>query len=89
MTFSVATLLGPGLAGLVAMLADAPAAMALSIAGGRRRLRGHFRRTRGDRPALRRQLRAGFRANVASRSLACATATSMVSYVGVGMAVIC
>jgi MFS family permease len=91
MTFSVASLLGPGLAGLVAMLAGAPAAMTLSIGLVVAALPAAWSlpaRSRGPTVALRQQLRAGSRAIVASRSLACATTTSMVSYVGVGMAVV-
>jgi MFS family permease len=95
MTFSIAGLLGPGLAGLVATLAGAPAAMAVSIGlvvaalPAAWSLPAHSRGPAVTPVTLRRQLRAGFRAIVSSRSLACATVTSMVSYVGVGMAVVC
>jgi MFS family permease len=42
-----------------------------------------------SRPALRRQLAAGFAAIVARRALGRATATSVVSYAGIGMVIVC
>jgi MFS family permease len=86
MTFSVASLLG-----LAATLAKASVAMALAVAlvVAALPVAWSLPARTTSKTALKSQLAAGFRLLVTSRPLTRATVTSMVSYVGVGMSVVC
>ena len=101
MTYSTASLAGPALAALIA--AGFGARLAVIVAAGlvglavpsacwlRQYLRIQYPpdRAAGPRPAPHRQVAAGFAAIVARRPLLRATVTSVVSYVGIGMLVVC
>ncbi|WP_181771043.1 MFS transporter [Amycolatopsis pittospori] len=92
MTFTAASLAGPGLAGLVAAYAGAPASVAVAIV----LVAAAFPAAWSLPPAeakptkpIRRQLADGFRVLFRNRALLRATATSTVSFVGIGIAVVC
>jgi MFS family permease len=89
MTFSSASLLGPGLAGLVSTLAGAPAGMAVAVFLVVAALPAAWSLPARAVSTSTRRLSAGFAGIWASKPLMRATATSMVSYVGVGMTVVC
>lgn len=93
MTFTAASLAGPGLAGLVAAYAGAPAAVAVAITLVVSAVPAAWAlpaaTPRTTKPPLRRQLAEGFGVLFRNRALLRATATSTVSYVGVGIAVVC
>ncbi|WP_413797341.1 MFS transporter [Streptomyces iranensis] len=98
MTFSLAALVGPALAGVVAGAAGAPAAVAASIAliglalPAAWALPAPARSARSAPPpgtSVVTDLTAGLRAIVRNRPLARATATSVVSCVGQGALLIC
>ncbi|WP_410580547.1 MFS transporter [Amycolatopsis sp. lyj-108] len=92
MTFTAASLAGPGLAGLVAAYAGAPAAVAVAIT-----LVAAAFPAAWSLPAveakpvtpIRRQLADGFTVLFRNRALLRATVTSTVSFVGIGVAVVC
>ncbi|ANN16398.1 hypothetical protein SD37_12555 [Amycolatopsis orientalis] len=92
MTFTAASLAGPGLAGLVTAYAGAPAAVAVAItlvvAAFPAAWSLPAAEARPGKP-IRRQLAAGFAVLFRNRALLRATATSTMSFVGVGMAVVC
>ncbi|UMP04279.1 MFS transporter [Amycolatopsis sp. EV170708-02-1] len=92
MTFTAASLAGPGLAGLVAAYAGAPAAVALAITLVAAAFPAAWSLPATDakptRP-IRRQLADGFAVLFRNRALLRATATSTVSFVGIGIAVVC
>ncbi len=105
MTYSVASLAGPALAALIAagvgarwavLAAAALVAVAvpaaLSLPGpdpSTARVRPGPDPSAARRPAAHRQVAAGFAEIVARRPLLRATATSVVSYVGIGMLLVC
>jgi MFS family permease len=101
MTYSTASLAGPALAALIAagfgarlavIVAAALVALAVPSACSLRqfrRIQYPPDRAAGPRPAPHRQVAAGFAAIVARRPLLRATVTSVVSYVGIGMLVVC
>jgi MFS family permease len=101
MTYSTASLAGPALAALIAAafgarlaVVGAAALVGLAVPSAcslRQYRRSHYPRDRVPGPALapHRQVAAGFAAIVARRPLLRATATSVVSYVGIGMLVVC
>ncbi|WP_172382538.1 MFS transporter [Streptomyces sp. MNP-20] len=96
LTYNVAALTGPALAGLVALLAGAPAGVVVSLAlillalpaawslPGRAPASGG-----GATTSIVADLVSGFVAIASTRPLARATLTSVVSYVGVGVLVVC
>ncbi|KFZ79347.1 membrane protein [Amycolatopsis sp. MJM2582] len=92
MTFTAASLAGPGLAGLVAAYAGAPAAVALAITLVAAAFPAAWSlpatEAKPTRP-IRRQLADGFAVLFRNRALLRATATSTVSFVGIGIAVVC
>ena len=96
MTYSAASLAGPALAALIAtglgarpavLAAAALVALAVPAACSPSRYPPSPARARG--PAPHRQVAAGFAAIATRRPLLRATATSVVSYVGIGMLVVC
>jgi hypothetical protein len=96
MTFSTASLAGPGLAALIAagfgaraavIVAAALVGLAVPAACSLRRYLPS--RAPGPTKATRRQVAAGFAAIVARRPLLRATVTSVVSYAGIGMLIVC
>ena len=99
MTYSAASLAGPALAALIAAGAGARAAVmtaaalvALAVPGACSLPRYTPARARPAGPAPQaphRQMAAGFAAIVARRPLLRATLTSVVSYVGIGMLIVC
>jgi MFS family permease len=89
MTFSTASLLGPGVAGLLSTVAGAPAALAVAVFLVTAALPAAWSLPVRAVSTSSRRLSAGFAGIWASRPLRRATATSMVSYVGVGMSVVC
>jgi MFS family permease len=102
MTYSAASLAGPALAALIAAGAGARAAVMTAAALVALAVPGAFSlprytpapaRPAGPNPhtpqAPHRQMAAGFAAIVARRPLRRATLTSMVSYVGIGMLIVC
>ena len=101
MTYSTASLAGPALAALIAgafgaRLAVIVAAALVGLAVPSACWLRHYRRIQyppdraaGPRPVPHRQVAAGFAAIVARRPLLRATVTSVVSYVGIGMLVVC
>jgi MFS family permease len=97
MTYSAASLAGPALAALVAAGAGARVAVltaaalvALAVPGACLLPRYTSARPAGPGPgAPHRQMAAGFAAIVARRPLLRATLTSVVSYVGIGMLIVC
>jgi MFS family permease len=95
LTFSGASLAGPALAALGAAWLGAPASV-LTAAGlvaiaapAAVSLARHPAASSANRHALHRQLADGFAAIVARRGLRRATATSIVSYTGIGMVIVC
>ncbi|MFD9891814.1 MFS transporter [Amycolatopsis sp. NPDC059027] len=92
-TYNAASLTGPGLAGLVATLASAPAALVVAIALVAAALPLAWRLPKRTSPLpgtpLRTQFAAGFSVLVRNRALLRATATSTLSFVGLGMALVC
>ncbi|WP_410654453.1 MFS transporter [Amycolatopsis sp. lyj-112] len=92
MTFTAASLAGPGLAGLVAAYAGAPAAVAVAIVLVAVAFPAAWTLPAAEvKPTkpLRRQLADGFSVLFRNRTLLRATATSTVSFVGIGIAVVC
>ncbi|MCU1680776.1 MAG: hypothetical protein JWQ81_1515 [Amycolatopsis sp.] len=89
MTFSTASLLGPGVAGLLSTVAGAPAALAVAVFLVTAALPAAWSLPVRAVSTSSWRLSAGFAGIWASRPLRRATATSMVSYVGVGMSVVC
>ena len=102
MTFNTASLAGPGMAALIAagfgarlavIVAAALVGLAVPAACSLRRYRpsrapGPAQATHRQ-PATHQQVAAGFAAIVASRPLLRATVTSVVSYAGIGMLIVC
>ncbi|RSM78325.1 MFS transporter [Amycolatopsis sp. WAC 01375] len=92
MTFTAASLAGPGLAGLVAAYAGAPAAVAVAITLVAAAFPAAWSLPAAEaKPAtpIRRQLADGFTVLFRNRALLRATSTSTVSFVGIGVAVVC
>ncbi|ASR39600.1 hypothetical protein BAY61_23865 [Prauserella marina] len=94
LTFGAASPAGPALAGLVATAAGAPTAMIVAIVAVAASAPAAIRlpppgAQRGKRGVLRTELATGFRAIVTNRPLLRATSTSMVSFAGVGMFIVC
>ncbi|MFI9453904.1 MFS transporter [Amycolatopsis sp. NPDC052450] len=92
MTFTAASLAGPGLAGLVAAYAGAPAAVAVAVTLVAAAFPAAWSLPAVEaKPAtpIRRQLADGFTVLFRNRALLRATATSTVSFVGIGVAVVC
>ncbi|MEV6912761.1 MFS transporter [Amycolatopsis sp. NPDC051071] len=92
MTFTAASLAGPGLAGLVAAYAGAPAAVAVAITLVVAAFPAAWSLPAAEaKPVkpIRRRLADGFAVLFRNRALFRATATSTVSFVGVGMAFVC
>jgi MFS family permease len=96
MTYSAASLAGPALAALVAaglgartavLVSAALVAMAVPAACSLSRYRPS--RTASSVPAPHRQIAAGFAAIATRRPLLRATLTSVVSYAGIGMLIVC
>jgi MFS family permease len=95
-TYSAASLAGPALAALVAAgfgartaVVIAAALVALAVPSAYSLSRYPPPRVSGPRPAPHRQIAAGFAAIVTRRRLLRATVTSAVSYVGLGMLLVC
>jgi MFS family permease len=95
-TYSAASLVGPALAALVAAafgartaVVIAAALVALAVPPACSLSRYPAARVSGPRPAPHRQIAAGFAAIVTRRRLLRATVTSAVSYVGLGMLLVC
>ncbi len=91
-TFTAAALAGPGLAGLLATLAGAPAALAVAVAMVAAALPVAWTLPRRPRPAatrLGKQLADGFGVLLRNTPLRRATATSTLSCAGVGMVTVC
>ncbi|WP_410602300.1 MFS transporter [Amycolatopsis sp. lyj-90] len=92
MTFTAASLAGPGLAGLVAAYAGAPAAVAVAITLVAVAFPAAWSLPAVEaKPAkpIRRRLADGFAVLFHNRALLRATATSTVSFAGIGIAVVC
>jgi MFS family permease len=92
MTFTAAGLIGPGLAGLVTAYFGAPAAVAVAITLVAAAFPAAWSLPAAEaQPAkpIRRRLAEGFAVLFRNRSLLRATATSTVSFVGIGIAVVC
>ncbi|MFD6067098.1 MFS transporter [Amycolatopsis lurida] len=92
MTFTAASLAGPGLAGLVAAYAGAPAAVAVAITLVAAAFPAAWALPGVEaKPStsIRRQLADGFAVLFRNRALLRATATSTVSFVGIGVAIVC
>ncbi|WP_340683920.1 MFS transporter [Amycolatopsis coloradensis] len=92
MTFTAASLVGPGLAGLVAAYAGAPAAVAVAITLVAAAFPAAWSLPAVEAtPAtpIRRQLADGFAVLFRNRTLLRATATSTMSFVGIGVAIVC
>jgi MFS family permease len=96
MTYSVASLAGPALAALVAAgfgartaVIVAAALVALAVPSACWLSRYRPAQASGPRPAPHRQVAAGFAAIVTRRPLLRATVTSVVSYAGIGMLLVC
>jgi MFS family permease len=96
MTYSVASLAGPALAALVAAglgarvaVSTAAALVALAVPGACSLSRYPPAHAPARRPAPHRQVVAGFAAIMTRRPLLRATVTSVVSYVGIGMLIVC
>ncbi len=96
MTYSTASLAGPALAALIAAgfgarLAVIVAAILVGLAVPSACSLGRYppSAARGPAPAPHRQVAAGFAAIATRRLLLRATVTSVVSYVGIGMLVVC
>jgi Major Facilitator Superfamily len=95
-TYSAASLAGPALAALVAVgfgartaVVIAAALVALAVPSARSLSRYPPPRVSRPRPAPYRQMAAGFAAIVTRRRLLRATVTSAVSYLGLGMLLVC
>jgi MFS family permease len=95
-TYSAASLAGPALAALVAAgfgartaVVIAAVLVALAVPSACSLSRYRPPRVSGPRPAPYRQMAAGFAAIVTRRRLLRATVTSAVSYVGLGMLLVC
>jgi MFS family permease len=96
MTYSAASLAGPALAALVAAglgtrvaVSAAAALVALAVPGACSLSRYPPAHAPARRPAPHRQVAAGFAAIMTRRPLLRATVTSVVSYVGIGMLIVC
>ena len=96
MTYSVASLAGPALAAVIAAglgariaVVTAAALVALAVPSACSLSRYPPARASGPRPAPYRQVAAGFAAIVTRRPLLRATVTSVVSYAGIGMLLVC
>jgi MFS family permease len=96
MTYSVASLAGPALAAVIAAglgartaVIVAAALVALAVPSACWLSRYRPARTDGPRLAPHRQVAAGFAAIVTRRPLLRATVTSVVSYAGIGMLLVC
>ncbi|KZB84605.1 MFS transporter [Amycolatopsis regifaucium] len=92
MTFTAASLIGPGLAGLVTAYVGAPAAVAVAITLVAAAFPAAWSLPAVEaQPAkpIRHRLAEGFAVLFRNRSLLRATATSTVSFVGIGIAVVC
>ena len=96
MTYSAASLAGPALAALIAVALGARTAVissavlvALAVPSARWLSRFPPPPARGPRPAPHRQVSAGFAAIIARPPLLRATVTSVVSYAGIGMLLVC
>jgi MFS family permease len=96
MTYSAASLVGPALAAVIAAglgartaVITSAALVALAIPAARSLSRYPPAPASAPRSAPHRQVAAGFAAIVTRRPLLRATATSVVSYVGIGMLVVC
>jgi MFS family permease len=96
MTYSAASLVGPALAAVIAAglgartaVITSAALVALAIPAARSLSRYPPGPASGPRSAPHRQVAAGFAAIVTRRPLLRATATSVLSYVGIGMLLVC
>jgi len=96
MTYSVASLAGPALAAVIAAGVGARTAVlvsaalvALAVPSACWLSRYRPAQVSGPRPAPHRQVAAGFAAIVTRRPLLRATVTSVVSYAGIGMLLVC
>ncbi len=96
MTYSVASLAGPALAAVIAAglgartaVIVAAALVALAVPSACWLSRYRPARAHGPRQAPHRQVAAGFAAIVTRRPLLRATVTSVVSYAGIGMLLVC
>ncbi|MDT7801992.1 MAG: hypothetical protein QOI78_5425 [Actinomycetota bacterium] len=92
MTFTAAALAGPGLAGLLANLAGASAALALAVAMVAAALPVAWTLPRRPRPKatrLEEQLKNGFTVLLRNAPLRRATVTSTLSCAGIGMVTVC
>jgi len=96
MTYSAASLAGPALAALIAAglgartaVVTAAALVALAVPSACWLSRYPPAQADGPRPAPHRQVAAGFAAIITRRPLLRATMTSVVSYVGIGMLLVC
>jgi len=92
LTFTAAALAGPGLAGLLANLAGAPAALAVAVGMVAGALPVAWTLPRRPRPAatrLKKQLADGFGVLLRNGPLRRATAASTVSCAGIGMVTVC
>jgi MFS family permease len=96
MTYSAASLAGPALAALIAAglgarvaVITAAALVALAVPSACWLSRFPPAPASGPRPAAHRQVAAGFAAIVSRRPLLRATVTSVVSYAGIGMLLVC
>ena len=96
MTYSVASLAGPALAAVIAAGVGARTAVlvsaalvALGVPSACWLSRFRPAQVSGPRPAPHRQVAAGFAAIVTRRPLLRATVTSVVSYAGIGMLLVC
>ena len=96
MTYSAASLAGPALAALVAAglgartaVVASAALVALAVPSACWLSRFPQAPASGPRPAPHRQVAAGFAAIIARRPLLRATVTSVVSYAGIGMLLVC
>src|SRR5271170_6349417 len=96
MTYSTASLVGPALAAVIAAglgarpaVITAAALVVLAIPAARSLSRYPPAQASGPRSAPHRQVAAGFAAILTRRPLLRATATSVLSYVGIGMLLVC
>ncbi|WP_216208204.1 MFS transporter [Amycolatopsis aidingensis] len=93
LTYGLAGLAGPALAGLLGSILGAPAALlaAIVLVAAALPVAATLPRpaTRPPPRSLTRDMRAGFTAIARSRSLLAGTATSVVAFAGVGMLVVC
>ena len=96
MTYSAASLAGPALAAVIAAglgarsaVVTAAALVALAVPSARSLSRYPPAQASAPQPAPHRQVAAGFSAIVTRRPLLRATVTSVVSYAGIGMVLVC